>query len=628
MIRGLSIAMALTATIVCGLRPGWSASRPLVLIFETVRGDGADKDIAAATTKALRTYFRETQQVEATVLDRDSPTVLRAVMEKKLSPEKLASYATREERLEVAKALGFQYAAAAEVSVKDVKIEEVGPSLMKVLPKETEGRADADKLTPGGENKTDKGETRPMRQVRVVEIKLWLARVDGGKNSQWESVRSSQVGGTSAIDLQNAMNSAASAAVIEISQSAFAGLPRVPEQSPVTGKETNIIGAEQMPTTTKTGAKDYAAEAEESIKVGNLALAIEQYKRAVNLEPTDVSLRVKLAEAYARKGLYREAEDELARAREMGAEQDTVAALEELVRKLREGEEKTLTDTSKHDENKSTPEPPSPRNRVSLTTPRPAAAPGTAVAKMIEGDKLWNAGKPDEAAQAYKEAAKIDPKDWRAHERLAVVNASMSLFGESRRALNELAKVQPAPPSKVLANRYEMLRHYFDQHFAALIRQYETASADFEKKIITRESYYNTVKGLVLRLESMAGFLDAIVPPPIKRPAHLRRSLACGLMAQAAASLLDYLETNSSKSKSNAEIFAAQAKVETQSAAKLEENKVIVERETSRLPTEQPSASGEVAPSASTPGADHQNGTSPQYESAPPPDYYPASPSP
>ncbi|MDH7602117.1 MAG: hypothetical protein QHI38_08210, partial [Armatimonadota bacterium] len=61
------------------------------------------------------------------------------------------------------------------------------------------------------------------------------------------------------------------------------------------------------------------------------------------------------------------------------------------------------------------------------------------------------------------------------------------------------------------------------------------------------------------------------------KPAHIRRVLACGLMAQAAANLLDYLETNSSTSKANADVFASQAKIEIQGAAKLDENKIVIE---------------------------------------------------
>jgi len=146
----------------------------------------------------------------------------------------------------------------------------------------------------------------------------------------------------------------------------------------------------------------------------------------------------------------------------------------------------------------------------------------------------------------------------------------MSMFGESRSVIELLNKVQPNPPSDVIKNRYLMFRKAFDNHFAALLKQYDSDSSDFAKRVITRESYYNTIKGLSIRMESMAKFLDVLTVPDANTTSNLRRSLACGLMAQAASNQLDYLETNSETSKSNAATFATQAKKEIETAAKMD----------------------------------------------------------
>lgn len=544
-------------------------SRPLLLIFETNIGTGADKNLASAATRAIRDYFRETQRVEVTVFNRESPTVLRAIMDKMLTPDKVASYASQEERVEVARILGFNYAAGAEISVKNLKVKPVGPNLLEVLPspqkESNQGQGQPSSESAGAPS----AGSDQSAEAAVVEVRLWVARVGGGKGDRWEVVKSSQAIGTRALDLQNAMQSAASAAVLEIARTAFAQLPRISQPSPATGTESIAIGADQPPVVSPPTASDYASRAQQSLEAGNLALAIEQFRRAVDADPNDTTIRLKLAEAYARKGMFNEAQYELDRARSLGADEKLLAEVEDRIQKLRSTQTRAVAET------------PQPETRVSLTGPKgPKSAGASAVAKMIEGDKLWKEGKPDEAAEAYKEAVKLDPNDWRAYERLAIVNASMSLFGESRKALHQLSLVQPDPPSDVVARRYEILKGYFDTFFDSLVRQYETAAADFEKKIITRESYYNTVKGIALRLEYMASFLKYVQVPPLKKPAHLRRSLACGLMAQAAANLLDYLETNSSTSKSNAELFASQAKIEIQGAALLEENKIVIETQT------------------------------------------------
>ena len=117
-----------------------------------------------------------------------------------------------------------------------------------------------------------------------------------------------------------------------------------------------------------------------------------------------------------------------------------------------------------------------------------------------------------------------------------------------------------------------------------------------------RESYYATVNGLGIRLDSMAKFLDVLAVPPAKQPASLRRSLACGLLAQACACILDYLETNKKKSKDSADAFIAQGKKESETAATLDANKIIIKKDETTTPA--PSADlgnqGQTQPNRST----------------------------
>jgi len=592
------------------------AKRPLVLLFETAKGEGADRQIAESTTKALRTYFRESQRVEATAFNKESPTVLRAIMDKKLTAEKIASYSSQTERIEVAKVLGFDYAAGAEVSIKTINVVDVSKGLVATQPEKP--------AEPAEKKATDKDspvlkETVESRPVQMIEIKLWVAQVDGGKNAKWESVGTASMVGERSTDIDNAIQSAASSAVIEITNKAFGSLPRVPDPTPTTGDESSALVAPAGPNSP--AASDYAAQAEESLKLGDYALAIQQYSRAVGADPTNGALRLKLANAYGRKGMYTEAAEEIDGAEKLGADSKLLAQTRADIERMRGGKASEPAPDSK---------PVNNNNRVLLTgdsnTKNPNRAP--AIAKILEGDKLWAAGKPDEAAAAYKESIRLNSADWRAHERLAVVNASMSLFGESRKALEQLARVQPQIPLKVATNRYEMLRKAFDKQFGALLKQYDSDSANFSRQIITRESYYTTVKGLSMRLESMASFLDAITVPQSKQTAHLRRSAACGLAAQAAGSLLDYLESNTAKSRTNANVFAAQAKSELEAATKLDEaDKVIVAKEKPAAPPnrEQPGSDEQPAPTAEQPGPDGEQPTppgepvGPSEETPPPP---------
>ena len=99
----------------------------------------------------------------------------------------------------------------------------------------------------------------------------------------------------------------------------------------------------------------------------------------------------------------------------------------------------------------------------------------------------------------------------------------------------------------------------------------------------------------------MAKFLDTLPVPSDQQSASLHRSLACGLVSQAASSLQDYLETNSSDSKANAETFVAQAKKELDTAVKLEAKAVIA---TQQPEPAEPQPSPQDQPAESAPGGE------------------------
>lgn len=500
-------------------------SRPVVLVFDTVIGEGVDKTLAKSATRALCSYLRDTQRVEAIAFDRDSPIVLRAIMDKQLTADQVASYSSQQERIAVAKALAYDYAAGSELSIKD----------------------------------------------GIVTVRVWLAKVDGGKDERWEASSQASTGGTGERGYDNAMQSATSASVLSIARQAFVKLPAVPDAEPASPSQTTALTSDLPSAPNPPTATDYLGQADASLNAGQLAVAIQQYEQAANADPTNPAIRLKLADAYGRKGMYDQAYAELDRAEKLGASADAIAAARDKLNAMRIGQAnpnaaavKTTTGSQSGDQQPVTTEP------IQRSSAEPKSTRASAVAKMKEGDRLWQANQPDEAAEAYKEAIKLDPSDWRAYERLALVDASMSLFGESRAALEQLAKVQPNPSPQTITSRYQLFSKVFEQWFATLFRQLDRDSADYDAKKISRESYYSSVKGLGLRLESMARFLEVLPCPEDKKAANLHRSLACGLVAQAASSLRDYLETNNAESRSNAETFIAQAKKELENVSRLE----------------------------------------------------------
>ncbi|MFQ3548818.1 MAG: tetratricopeptide repeat protein [Armatimonadota bacterium] len=518
---------------------------PVVLIFPTVKGNQATIELADSATKALKTYFKDTNKVEAIIFNRDSVSVQRALLEKRLTEDNISSYSPNEEKIKVAKELGYDYAAFAEISIKD----------------------------------------------NSVTLIVWLGSVD---NKNWESKGIARANNDNILDLNNSMQAAASYAVIEIANTAFSELPILNLNRPIEeGQSSAIITSETAPS--KPTAEEIAQSAEKKLSEGQLAEAINQYQKAVNEDPSNGELRIKLSEAFAAKGLFRDAYSELGRAIMVGADSISVESARERIKQM---ENKTIPDSQTGpiaevimSENNNTspveaknisqeesekipkdivlaPNRPSSTTGVNVTTP--------AVKKMIEGDKLWNDGKPDDAANSYREAIKLNPNDWRAYERLAVVNASMGLFGESSNVLAELKKIQSSPDIPILNNRYIMLRKSFDNHFAEVLRQYDRDLLSFNKEKISRESYFASLRGLIQKLDRMRDFLSSIPVPTSQNPANQRRIMATGLVKQACFSLMDYLETNDIDASTNADLFIRQAKREFETARKLDGNIVLL----------------------------------------------------
>jgi tetratricopeptide (TPR) repeat protein len=586
------------------------SARPIAVVFPTAHGEGIDKSLADASTQALCNYLRETGRVDVVAFDRESPTVLRAIMDKELTADQVASYSNHQQRIDVAKALAYDYAASAEISVKD----------------------------------------------GVVNVKVWLAKARGGKKDQWEALGQSSVGGgVGELNFVNAMQSATSAAVVSVSRQGFLGLPAIDEKAASTPSDTIAITTDLVAPPAPPTASDYSGQADESLKAGNFAVAIQQYQQAVNADPTSPSLRLKLADAFARRGLYDEAISELNRAEALGADSEKLSTMRKQVDALRDGKPAPAEAAVASQPQTPTPdvETTQPTAEPDPAAPKPKADSKAAIAKMKLGDSLWRAAKVDEAAVAYKEAVALNPADWRAYERLALVNVSMSLYSEAKKALLQLSAVQPRPSSQIIATRYSVFTKVFEQSFSGLLKQYERDARDYQTQRIARESYYSSVKGLSYRVETMAQFLDVLTVPDDKKSMNLHLSLACGLVSQAASSLQDYLETNSADSKANAETFIAQAKKELETVHKALARSTTAQKPPAQRETQtaepagegteqaQPASEESGQPQQTQPVAEESDAVSEQqpddyypepapppgpegpYQAPPPPGYYP-----
>jgi len=521
----LGILALFTISILSGLSVECAGvSRPTVLVFTVNVDDGVDLTLVATATRAIRDYLRQSGKVEAILFDKKSPLVERAIMDRKVSPEKIENYESQKARADVANALSLDYACGAHMSIDQEK----------------------------------------------VKMSMWLIDSSNQKR-KWEVpdfVASS--GRLDDMGIRNAIQSVTSGLVNEIVRDAFSKLPTVAPEPTIAVQDDQPA---PKPTDTTTDATTISNAAADNLKQGNTARAIDLYQKAINANPSDYTLRVKLAEVYHKRGMDAEAGEELDRAIALGADKTVIETARQ---RIMSGVDVTQAQ-KENNGNASNPTPAvdtnNPKPPVTTTTVKPRAntettnqsrstANVTVAPGISDGDKLWNGGDAEGAEQAYQQVIAADPKNWQAYERLAILLAAQYKFTDSRKILAQLNSVQTAPPADVLANRYKWLTQVLDYDVNSLLSQMESDLATFESHRVTRESCYESISTAKTQLQSLVVYADDLLYPPEMRQANANRVQSCRLGAQAASGILEYLETNLVKFKNNAAVFMEQAKVE------------------------------------------------------------------
>ncbi len=479
-------------------------SRPVMLLFELKAGEGARKDVAKAATVSVRKYLRNTEKVDVILFDRESPIVERAVVQKALTEEQITTYAAREDRINVAVALQFDYACAGDITIDGNNI----------------------KINLWGGKPGEKAKDKPLI---------------------WEGVGSSSASGTGDNGIANAVESAASMAVLDMANKAFGGLVRIPSKDALAQDNSDAI---TPAVDSGDSVGDLFAKGDEAAAAGNTAVAIDYYKQVINKAPNNFEARLKLADIFIKRGYNDEAKDEINRAEALGADPKECERLRNKIAGIdavaggTDPQQQPAPDATKPDK---------PIQTRTFTYPNDS--------KILEGDRLWNEKATDKALAAYREAAKITPSDYRPYERMAMLYASVGKFGECVQTLAALNKADPYPPENDLANRYRVFSLTFDKHFESAMKKYNSSFNAYADGSSTRESYYNTLRSLSTRLTQMASFADSMPAPAYAQAVNAKRGSAATFLAQAVSSVLLYLETGDSAQTENADVFASQAYV-------------------------------------------------------------------
>jgi len=214
--------------------------RPVVLAFELASSESVKRAVVSEATQAVKFYLRESGRADVISFDVESSLIKRAVREGRVKPESLVNVTALEDQLALARALEASAVLCGEVDYN------------------------SDKVT----------------------IKVTLAEVGSKHKWQHEGYASASGLGIQVNEqsISNAIQSAASFAIAQLSAEALKNVV------PVTGSQTDPseqLISENVPQDAETCAK----EADKQLEAGNLAGAIDSYRKAVNADPQNINYR-------------------------------------------------------------------------------------------------------------------------------------------------------------------------------------------------------------------------------------------------------------------------------------------------------------------------------------------------
>ncbi|MEN6520089.1 MAG: tetratricopeptide repeat protein [Armatimonadota bacterium] len=469
-------------------------SPPIALLFPVTADKGTDQACAVETTQAIKTYMRQIGKADITDFQPDSPLIERAVLEHRITAEDMSKATTPDAELQLANRIGTDLVLSGDVLVTEDK----------------------------------------------VTVKIWIARTQTKKFMQFEASAGFSLSSNRDRAISNAIQSATSSIIYKLAGEVLKDVKASP--SPVQSTEEGPDAPLVEPTYNQPRsmeAETLVNKAEQSIKDGDLANAILTYRAAVNADPRNIDIRIKLIRLYTERRMFSQALDEAERAKLIEPENEALRA------ELAQVYEKRGT----------------PEKAAEIYTSVAEKNPNDIDARIKAGDYQWQLGRFDEAEKQYRLAAQIDQTNPSPYARLSLFFASRSMYGESLKELNEMQKISSNAELKVFTNTYyPRFMSIIEKDLDGILARFDGGYTSFSQKEITREAYYGQVQGLSKRVQSISGLLQALTPPEDLVSVNRHRVLGCSLLAQSCASTLRYLETNETSEKEDAEIFHTEAK--------------------------------------------------------------------
>jgi tetratricopeptide (TPR) repeat protein len=274
---------------------------------------------------------------------------------------------------------------------------------------------------------------------------------------------------------------------------------------------------------------------------GDLRNAVVALKQAINLQPQEMSPRMRLAQMYVDLGMSNEAASECNRALLFNKDSLEVhqflAKLYMSMGRFGDAAEQC--------------------NQIVRLDPKNTDA------RISLGDISWNLAKVDDAVGAYEGAITADPTNILPHERLQKLYSAKKMYDK---ALEHLIAIRTLSgnPGDDISKKYAILAQILQDEFNDVMGKLDSDKVDFDAGKISREDYYADCKDVTARIEALATYLTTQTAPRPYKDVHPHGVFATSLLAQIGGNMVSYFETERKHYLDDAGLLKDNAKAEMQ----------------------------------------------------------------
>ncbi len=475
---------------------------PLSLIYPgELLGEATEED-QRLVIDTLKTYLNKSDKIESIVYNVEMPSVLVLIKEEKLTGDETSLSASLEDKIKVGKALGYNYVFLPEI------------------------------------NRTD----------QIFEINLNV--YDLQKNTM------QSYGATTRSNTKNFtadVNSAMSGITIQLLKDIFNETPTFNSKKDEENQKEEQIDLASL------NAKELVKLGDKELKNENITQAILIYTKAIDKDPDNPELRLKLADAYYKKQMYKDALDQYYNAINMGYRgEDTYKLKQKYESRVRADDYVKPVEEIKQEMEES-------KDDVVLAPPK-LTNPAGEFNKQIESalkvaDDLWKNGKTSDALKAYTEIIRKYPFDYRAYERMCIVYANDTRFSDSAGVLRILQDRKIDYSGVAVSNRVNTLSAIISAYYVKMIGDLKGV----KEYVITNAGNQDLITELKIKSDKVYESMELINTMGRQSNSYYITNLKLtgNLINSAISSLLDYIEAEDFDAVNSADNFLNQAEIRT-----------------------------------------------------------------